>query len=43
MWKKDIDIHEVKEIRVRTNVYFGVGAITQIADIVKSLKAQGVI
>ena len=42
MWKKDIDIHEVKEIRVRTNVYFGVGAITKIADIVKSLKAQGV-
>jgi len=42
MWKKDIDIHEVKEIRVRPNVYFGVGAITKIADIVKQLKAQGV-
>jgi len=41
MWKKDIDIHEVKEIRVRPNVYFGVGAITKIADIVKLLKAQG--
>ena len=42
MWKKDIDIHEVKEIRVRTNVYFGVGAITKITDIVKRLKSQGV-
>ena len=42
MWKKDIDIHEVKEIRVRPNVYFGVGAIAKIADIVKQLKEQGV-
>ena len=25
MWEKDINIHEVKEIRTRTNVYFGVG------------------
>jgi len=42
MWKKDMDIHEVKEIRVRPNVYFGVGAIAKIADIVKQLKAQGI-
>ena len=25
--KKDINIDEVREIRTRTNVYFGVGAI----------------
>ena len=42
MWKKDIDIHEIKEIRVRPNVYFGVGAITKITDIVKQLKDQGI-
>jgi alcohol dehydrogenase len=42
MWKKDIDIREVKEIRVRPNVYFGVGAIAKIADIVKQLKERGV-
>lgn len=42
MWKKDIDIRDVKEIRVRTNVYFGVGAIVKIAEIVQQLKARGV-
>lgn len=42
MWKKDIDIREIKEIRVRTNVYFGVGAIAKIAEIVQQLKARGV-
>ena len=42
MWKKDVDIHEVKEIRVRTNVYFGVGAIVKIAEIAARLKATGV-
>jgi len=40
MWEKDVDIHEVKEIRVRPNVYFGVGAIKKIDDILKSLKAE---
>jgi len=42
MWKKDIDIREIKEIRVRTNVYFGVGAIAKIAEIVQQLKARGI-
>ena len=27
MWEKDINIHEVREIRSRTTVFFGVGAI----------------
>ncbi len=40
MWEKDININEVREIRVRPNVYFGVGAIEKIDDIVKSLKAE---
>lgn len=42
MWEKDINIHEVKEIRTRTNVYFGVGAIQKIFDIAKDIKSKGV-
>lgn len=40
MWEKDINIYDVREIRVRPNVYFGVGAIKKIDDIVKSLKNE---
>lgn len=42
MWEKDIDINEVKEIRTRTNVYFGVGAIKKINDIAADLKSKGI-
>lgn len=42
MWEKDIDINQVVEIRTRTNVYFGVGAIKKIDDIVKTLKTKGI-
>jgi len=42
MWENDIKIDEVKEIRVRNNVYFGVGAISKIGDIVKSLKEKNI-
>ncbi len=42
MWEKDININEVKEIRTRTNVYFGVGAIEKINDISADLKAKGI-
>lgn len=42
MWEKDININEVKEIRVRPNVYFGVGAISKIGDIVKELKSKSI-
>ena len=41
MWTKDININEVREIRTRTNVYFGVGAINKIDDILKDVKAKG--
>lgn len=41
MWEKDININEVREIRSRTTVYFGVGAIAKIADICQDLKAKG--
>ena len=42
MWEKDINIHEVREIRTRTNVYFGVGAIQKIHDIAKDIKSKGI-
>ncbi len=42
MWEKDINIHEVREIRTRTNVYFGVGAIQKIYDIAKDIKSKGI-
>lgn len=42
MWEKDINIHEVREIRTRTNVYFGIGAIQKIYDIAKDLKSKGI-
>lgn len=42
MWEKDININEVKEIRTRTTVFFGVGAIKKIDEIAKSLKNKGI-
>ncbi len=42
MWEKDINIHEVREIRTRTNVYFGVGAIQKIHDIATDIKSKGI-
>ena len=42
MWSDDININEVKEIRTRTTVYFGVGAIEKISDIAKNLKKRGI-
>ena len=42
MWEKDININEVREIRTRTNVYFGVGAIQKIHDIAKDIKSKGI-
>lgn len=42
MWEKDIDINEVKEIRTRTSVFFGVGAIKKIDEIAKTLKDKGI-
>ena len=42
MWEKDININEVKEIRTRTTVYFGVGAIKKFDDIARVLKEKGI-
>ncbi|MBR5555022.1 iron-containing alcohol dehydrogenase [bacterium] len=42
MFEKDININDVKEIRTRTTVYFGVGAIKKINDIAKVLKDKNI-
>ena len=41
-WEKDININEIKEIRTRTTVYFGCGAINKIEDIAKSYFQRGI-
>ncbi|MGM9991774.1 MAG: iron-containing alcohol dehydrogenase [Candidatus Bruticola sp.] len=41
MFEKDINICDIKEIRTRTTVYFGVGAIQKMAEIAKVLKSKG--
>ena len=41
MWEKDININDIREIRTRTCVYFGCGAINKIQDIAKDFKSKG--
>ena len=41
MWEREIDIHQVREIRTRTTTFLGVGAINKIDDICADLKARG--
>lgn len=42
MWEKDIDINQVLEIRGKSTVYLGVGAIKKIDDICAALKQRGI-
>jgi len=42
MWQQDININEVKELRLKTNVYFSIGAIEKIEDIAKDMVARGI-
>ncbi|MFI3300290.1 MAG: iron-containing alcohol dehydrogenase [Candidatus Gastranaerophilales bacterium] len=42
MWENDINITDIKEIRTRTTVYFGVGAIQKIEDVAKVLKSKSI-
>lgn len=42
MWEKDININDIREIRTRTSVFFGVGAIKKIDDIARDLKTKGI-
>ena len=41
MWENDVNIHEVREIRTRTSVFFGCGAINKIEYIAKDFKSKG--
>lgn len=41
MWKSDIDINSVVELRLKSNVYFGFGAINKMEDIAKDMKGKG--
>ena len=36
MFEKELDINKIKEIRTRTLVYFGVGAIKKIEEIIEN-------
>ena len=40
-WEKELDINEIKEIRTRSTVYFGCGAIQKIKDIAKIYSERG--
>ena len=42
MWEKDVNINQIQEIRVKTNVFFGIGAIEKIDDIAVDLKKKGI-
>ncbi len=42
MWEKDININEIREIRTRTSVFFGIGAINKINEIAKDLQTKGI-
>src|SRR3712207_365937 len=41
MWEKDINVNEVKEIRLKTTTYLGAGAINKFNDIAAELKSKG--
>ena len=42
MWKNEVDINQVVELRLKPNVYFGFGAINKIEDIAKDMKSKGI-
>ena len=41
-WENDLNINDVREIRTRTTVYFGCGAIQKINDIAKIYSERGI-
>ncbi len=42
MWEDAININEIKEIRTKSTVYLGVGAINKINDILNELKSKNI-
>lgn len=42
MWKHDVNIEQITELRLKPNVYFGYGAINKIDDILKDITSKGI-
>ncbi len=42
MWEEGIDIRQIREIRTRSTVYFGVGAIQKCHDLAGELRNRGI-
>lgn len=42
MWEKDVNVNEVKEVRLKTTTYIGAGAIEKFNDISKELAQKGI-
>ena len=42
MMEKYLNLNDVKEIRARSLIYFGCGAIQKVADVARDMKARGV-
>lgn len=41
-WEENVDINEVRELKFKTTVFFGVGAINKINDIFEQLKKENI-
>lgn len=42
MWEKTMNLNQVNHIRCKSDVFFGIGAIEKIFDIIKELKDSGI-
>ncbi len=42
MWENKININQVVEIRAKTTTFFGVGAISKMADVAENLSSRGI-
>lgn len=42
MWKSDVNIDQVVELRLKPNVYFGFGAIYKMEEVAKDMKSKGI-
>ena len=42
MWEQEMKLDEVREIRTKTTVFFGIGAISKMEDIAKEYAGKGI-
>lgn len=42
MWEKDMDVNAITELRCKTTLYLGVGAIERADNICEDLVARGI-